>query len=92
MNFTVKLLDPVEKAGALNKNKTGWTGVVGQLIANEADLGVSAFARTIERQNVVDFTVSLTRSDYHLYFRQPDVDVDWAMYFKVIIIFIISVH
>ncbi|XP_039305938.1 glutamate receptor 1-like [Solenopsis invicta] len=83
MNFTVKVLDPLEGFGALNEHRTGWTGVVGQILTNEADFGVSSFTRTIERQDVVDFTVTLIRSKYYLFYKQADIDdVTWSTYFR----------
>ncbi|XP_039305191.1 glutamate receptor ionotropic, delta-1-like [Solenopsis invicta] len=82
MNFTVKLLDPEKAFGWFNEQRTGWTGVINQLIVNEADLGVSSFTLKHRRLNVVDFTLPLIRSTYRLYFKQPDIDdVNWSMYF-----------
>ncbi|XP_028045673.2 glutamate receptor ionotropic, kainate 4 [Monomorium pharaonis] len=84
MNFTVKLLDPVEGYGWLNEQKTGWTGAIGKLVANEADLGVSAFTMTTHRLKVVDFTMPLLRSQYRLYFKQSDLThVQWSVYLRV---------
>ncbi|XP_039305577.1 glutamate receptor ionotropic, delta-2-like [Solenopsis invicta] len=83
MNFTVKFLNPVEAFGWLNEEGTAWTGVIGQLMADEVDLGVSAFTRTTRRQNVVDFTIPLTRSHYRLYYKEVKInEVNWSTYFR----------
>ncbi|XP_028046100.1 glutamate receptor 2 [Monomorium pharaonis] len=102
MNFTVKILDPVEGFGWWNRQKNGWTGAIGELIANKADIGVSAFTMTTSRLKVVDFTMPLVRSQYRLYFKQPEASkVYWSMYFRafssgiwitlVVIIIVVSI-
>lgn len=89
MNFTVEILDPMEAFGNWNRQEKRWVGAIGQLVANEADIGVSAFTLTTRRQNVIDFTMPLVRSHYRLYFKQPESsNVEWSLYLKVIMIFI----
>ncbi|XP_024892967.1 probable glutamate receptor [Temnothorax curvispinosus] len=83
MNFTVEMLDPVEGFGIWSKEKNVWTGAIGQLVANEADIGISAFTMTTHRQNVIDYTIPLIRSNYRLYFKEPDTSfVQWSLYLK----------
>ncbi|XP_011707167.1 PREDICTED: glutamate receptor ionotropic, kainate 2-like, partial [Wasmannia auropunctata] len=83
MNFTIEILDPLKTFGSWSEQQNIWTGVIGQLVANEADIGVAAFTMTISRRNVVDFTMSLIRPHYLLYFKKPTVsDVQWNSYFK----------
>ncbi|XP_071566391.1 probable glutamate receptor [Temnothorax nylanderi] len=83
MNFTVEILVPVEGYGSWSKEKKVWTGAIGQLVANEADIGISAFAMTTGRQNVIDYTIPLIRSRYRLYFKEPNTAlVEWSLYFK----------
>ncbi|XP_011880267.1 PREDICTED: probable glutamate receptor [Vollenhovia emeryi] len=83
MNFTVKILDPVEGFGCWSREKKVWTDAIGQLVANEADVGVSAFTITTRRQEVIDFTVPLIRSRYRLYFKEPNnPDVEWSLYLR----------
>jgi len=92
LNFTVKVLDPVEGFGGWDRHKNTWTGVIGQLVADEADIGVSALTITNRRLNVVDFTMPLVRSQFRLYFKQPSTSVvQWSLYLRVIIIFILIV-
>ncbi|XP_077269827.1 uncharacterized protein LOC143901406 isoform X4 [Temnothorax americanus] len=83
MNFTVKTLDPVEGYGSWSKEKKVWTGAIGQLVANEADIGISAFAMTTGRRNVIDYTIPLIRSSNRLYFKEPKrALVEWSLYFR----------
>jgi len=89
MNFTIKFMDPEKSYGSWNYAENMWTGAIGQLVYDEADIGVSEFAITPDRLNAVDFTMPLRRSRNRLYFRQPSSsDVSWSKYFKVIIILV----
>lgn len=93
MNFTVEMLDPVQGFGCWNKEKKRWTGAIGQLVTNEADIGVSAFTITTRRLNVIDFTLPLIRSQNRLYFKRPKSSyVHWSLYLRVIIIIILTLH
>ncbi|XP_011694269.1 PREDICTED: glutamate receptor 3-like [Wasmannia auropunctata] len=81
MNFTVEILDPVEAFGSWSEQQKIWVGAVGQLVSNEADIGISAFTMTANRRNVIDFTIPLVRSRYCLYFKKPIVsNVQWHLY------------
>ncbi|XP_024892887.1 probable glutamate receptor, partial [Temnothorax curvispinosus] len=83
MNFTVEILDPVQGYGSWSKEKKVWTGAIGQLVANEADIGISGFVMTTDRQNVIDYTIPLIRSRYSLYFKEPNTAlVEWSLYLR----------
>nr|XP_012235169.1 PREDICTED: glutamate receptor-like [Linepithema humile] len=83
MNFTMKILDPVEAYGSWSHTQNMWTGVIGQLVSDEADIGVTEFTITSDRLNVVDFTLPLMHSRNRIYFKQPSSsDVQWSGYFK----------
>ncbi|KYQ52733.1 Glutamate receptor, ionotropic kainate 2, partial [Trachymyrmex zeteki] len=71
MNFTIKILDPVDSYGSWNPQKNSWTGAIGKLVDNEADIGVAAFTITNERLNHIDFTIPLISTQYRLYMHQP---------------------
>lgn len=93
MNFTVEILEPREAFGSWSQEEKKWIGAIGQLVANEADIGVSAFTLTTHRQDVVDFTTPLVRSHYRLYFKAPETSfVQWDLYFRVIMIFILMIY
>ncbi|XP_024878189.1 glutamate receptor ionotropic, delta-2-like, partial [Temnothorax curvispinosus] len=83
MNFTVEILDPVKGYGSWSKEKKMWTGAIGQLVTNEADIGISAFTMTTHRQNVIGYTIPLIRSQYSLYFKRPNTAlVEWSLYLR----------
>ncbi|XP_012235277.2 glutamate receptor 1-like [Linepithema humile] len=83
MNFTMKILNPVKAYGSWSYTQNIWTGAIGQLVFDEADIGVSEFTITSGRLNVVDFTLPLMLSRNCLYFKEPSgSDVPWSGYFK----------
>lgn len=92
MNFTIKILDPVDSYGSWNPQKNSWTGAIGKLVDNEADIGIAAFTITNERLNHIDFTIPLISTQYRLYMHQPITPyVQWFWYFKVITYFILMI-
>jgi len=87
MNFTIKMLQPMESYG--NQQGSRWTGVISQLVADDADIGAAEFSLMPDRLNVVDFTLPLIHSRSRLYFRQPDgADLHWSGYFQVRLTFL----
>ncbi|XP_070526456.1 probable glutamate receptor [Cardiocondyla obscurior] len=83
MNFTIEILKPVEGFGSWSEENRKWIGSIGQLVANKADIGVSAFTMTTRRQKVIDFSVPLIRSRYRLFFKEPQTAyVQWTLYLK----------
>lgn len=54
--FKIDIVVPADKEfGVLKGNKT-WSGVVGSLVRNQSDVGVTALSITVARSEVVDFT------------------------------------
>ncbi|XP_018371881.1 PREDICTED: uncharacterized protein LOC108766848 [Trachymyrmex cornetzi] len=83
MNFTIKILDPVDSFGSWDP-QNGWSGAIGKLVNNEADIGIAAFTVTNDRLNAIDFTIPLIRTQYRLYLHEPITPyVQWFWYFKV---------
>ncbi|XP_029680402.1 glutamate receptor ionotropic, kainate 4-like [Formica exsecta] len=83
MNFTMKILDPMEAYGIWNYQEKVWTGVMGQLVNDKADIGVSEFTIIPFRLKAVDFTLPLIHSRSRIYFKQPSgVNVHWCGYYK----------
>lgn len=92
MNFTMEILDPFNSYGSWSHTQNVWTGVIGHLVSDKADIGVSEFTITSGRLNVIDFTLPLIESRNRLYFKQPSgSDVQWSGYFKVIIILYVQI-
>ncbi len=45
----------------------GWTGMMGMMASGEVDLSAAGFFRVLDREEVVDFSVSLTHSEDNLF-------------------------
>ncbi|KAG7206803.1 hypothetical protein KM043_000712 [Ampulex compressa] len=83
MNFRMEILDSVEAYGSWLEEEQAWSGVIGQLVDNKADLGAAEFTVTNHRLTVVDFTLPLLLSRNRLYIKEPvGFAVQWSGYFK----------
>ncbi|THK32992.1 probable glutamate receptor [Diachasma alloeum] len=83
LNFTIPQVNWGTSYGAWNPETSSWTGIIGKLENNEADLAVSEFRITQERLNVVDYTVPIGVGGTRLYLRKLDAArLQWNAYFK----------
>ncbi|KAL2712484.1 hypothetical protein V1478_018007 [Vespula squamosa] len=83
INFTLEILEPVDAYGSWNKDNETWSGVIGQLISGEADIGVAEFTVTTGRLQAVDFTLPFILSRNRLYMKEPSgASIQWSAYFK----------
>lgn len=84
MNFKIQVASSVLIYGSWNEDKGIWTGVIGELISDRADIGVAEFSMTTSRLDIVDFTFPLILSRNRIFFKKPDgSSVHWSAYFKV---------
>ena len=71
-NYTIKLV-PDGKYGQYNEKKHQWSGMVGELLSEKADLVVADLAITSERAKVIDFTTPFMNTGIALlYKREPN--------------------
>lgn len=70
LNATVKY-SIVNNWGYRDKNTGDWSGMTGQLVRHEADLGATACFFTIERIPYVDYVAMTTKSKSIFVFRSP---------------------
>lgn len=54
--FKLKIVSPGDKQFGVLQTNNSWTGLIGLLVRNEADIGVTALSITVSRAQVVDFT------------------------------------
>lgn len=84
LNFTIPDVIWGDSYGAWNSETSSWTGVIGKLEQNQADMGVSEFRMTNERLNAIDYTVPIAVGGAQLYSRKLDsARLQWNAYFKV---------
>ncbi|XP_014479810.1 PREDICTED: glutamate receptor ionotropic, kainate 2-like [Dinoponera quadriceps] len=57
--------------GSLNKTSGRWNGMLGKIIAHEADLAITDLTITAERESAVDFTTPFMNLGISVLYRQP---------------------
>ncbi|EFN84995.1 Glutamate receptor, ionotropic kainate 2 [Harpegnathos saltator] len=57
--------------GSLNKKSGSWNGMLGKIIAGEADLAITDLTITAERESAVDFTTPFMNLGISVLYRQP---------------------
>ncbi|XP_011872400.1 PREDICTED: glutamate receptor ionotropic, kainate 2-like isoform X2 [Vollenhovia emeryi] len=57
--------------GSLNKRTNKWTGMLGKIIADEADLAITDLTITSSRQEYVDFTNPIMNLGISILYRKP---------------------
>ncbi|XP_011308638.1 glutamate receptor-like [Fopius arisanus] len=63
---------------------SNWTGLIGRVYRNEADIGVADVLMLPERHKAVYFSVPMITGAYHVYFKKLEQsNVSWNAYFKV---------
>lgn len=61
LNFTIKYMHSIDgKWGGVNSNEN-WNGLIGMLVDGKCDIAAGALTRTKERDEVVTFSLPLTR-------------------------------
>ncbi|XP_063995868.1 glutamate receptor 1-like [Diachasmimorpha longicaudata] len=82
MNFTISALIKEPHYGSYDPKTSRWTGVIGRIVEQEADLGASEFTLSLQRLDVVDFTIPIAVGDCRLYVRKLDgAQLQWKAYF-----------
>ncbi|CAG5118883.1 unnamed protein product [Candidula unifasciata] len=69
--FTFQFRQPAEKIHGFNTMQSGWTGVIGDVVAGRADIGGAALTVTSEREEVVDFTKPFLSNSVSLLVHKP---------------------
>ncbi len=64
LNFSVLLSNPSDEEWGVrrwddDRGTWHWTGMVGQLLREEADVSIAGLTITSERQEAIDFTVGI---------------------------------
>ncbi|XP_034939387.1 glutamate receptor ionotropic, kainate 2-like [Chelonus insularis] len=83
MNFSINKLIENDRFGIWNDHQQKWTGMVGVISRQEADLGVGELSMTNDRREIIDFTLPLYISPCRIYFKQMDNRaIHLSAYFK----------
>ncbi|THK33022.1 probable glutamate receptor [Diachasma alloeum] len=83
INFTVSKIIWEDDYGAWNPETSSWTGAIGRIHRQEADLGVSDFMFSTHRSTAVAFTSHFTSAGFYLYLNKRYMArLHWNAYFK----------
>ncbi|XP_042217663.1 probable glutamate receptor [Homarus americanus] len=81
-NFTTQC-HQVKDGGWGSQVGDRWTGMVGEVVRGEADIGVAPLDITLKRTTAVDYLVGFLYSKYRLVMRRPSAsDFVWTAYTK----------
>ena len=80
-NFTLEL-EEVDVYGALQLDGN-WTGIVEKLRTHQLDLGIADISITIERAEVIDFSVGLQNTEYVLFMKSSEQALQWMTFIDV---------
>ncbi|RXG53736.1 Glutamate receptor [Armadillidium vulgare] len=66
--------------GSLQDDGVTWTGMIGHLYENKADISVAPFTPTVARLKAIDFTLPSREQSLRLYLRKPSLEGSWELY------------
>ncbi|XP_047736793.1 glutamate receptor ionotropic, kainate glr-3-like [Hyalella azteca] len=78
LNFTYKVRKTL--FGVLQPDQVTWNGMVGELQASRAHVGIAPLRITTFRQRAIDYTIPTKVLQNRIYLRQPDVEASWNLY------------
>ncbi|KAF2363864.1 Ionotropic glutamate receptor [Trinorchestia longiramus] len=83
MNFTYSVTTPSDNQfGSLLSNGS-WTGMVGDLVSDRADIILAYLSRTLDRDAVVSFSSPLAGFSYRIYAQRPGRSgLQWEAYVR----------
>ena len=82
LNFTTIVKPSRDKQyGALGKDEK-WTGVIGALVEDRADIGLAGFFITESRGKVVHFSPGLDSVATRFYIQFPGLEVNWLTFLE----------
>ena len=81
LNFSTIIKQPKDgQYGVLRENGEGWTGAIGALVSNEADLALASFSITLERSKVVDFGPGIDVCVKRFFIKFPEQETNWLSF------------
>ncbi|XP_014209295.1 glutamate receptor-like [Copidosoma floridanum] len=79
LNLTLKYIESDCKGSLLTNGS--WTGVIGLLQRNEADLAANGLIMTIDKMNVIEFTFPIFLSKSRIFIKNPSKEeIKWTAY------------
>lgn len=70
--FKLRIIRPSDNQFGVSVPGKGWTGLMGTLVRNESDIGVTALSITVSRARVIDFTRAYFVETVAILLRTPE--------------------
>ncbi|XP_063860094.1 probable glutamate receptor [Scylla paramamosain] len=84
LNFTYSIITPEDGSWGAERPNGTWTGMVGQVIQNEADIALGPFGIKLSRSRVVDFTDSFYFDDRAILAKKGEPEIDpWGFLYPL---------
>ncbi|KAK8407418.1 hypothetical protein O3P69_002147 [Scylla paramamosain] len=84
LNFTYSIITPEDGSWGAERPNGTWTGMVGQVVQNEADIALGPFGIKLSRSRVVDFTDSFYFDDRAILAKKGEPEIDpWGFLYPL---------
>ena len=70
----------VDGAWGSSKDNGTWSGMIGMILNNEVDFAIADFFITLDRSDVVDFSMPLMKARSKMYIPLPSQDAGWSTF------------
>ena len=82
LNFSTTLLPSKDRQWGSLGSDGKWTGIVGALVENSADVGVASFYVTPGRSKVVEFSPGITEGISRFFIKFPGQETNWFTFLQ----------
>ena len=84
LNFSIEWVQDKESMyGSFDHTTKKWNGLIGQLIAGEADMSIFHLSVLLSRSRVVSFSDPIENNDFGLYMQYPEQSFTWSTFSQI---------
>ena len=84
LNFSVEwVYEKDSRYGSFDLTTKKWNGLIGQLIAGEADMSIFHLSVLLSRSLVVSFSDPIENNDFGLYMQYPEQSFTWSTFSEI---------
>ena len=82
LNFSTTLIPPKDRQWGSVGSDGKWTGIIGALVEDRADVGIASFYVTPSRSKVVEFSPGITEGISRFFIKFPGQEVNWFTFLQ----------
>ena len=84
LNFSIEWVSEKDSMyGSFDHTTKKWNGLIGQLIAGEADMSIFHLSVLLSRSLVVSFSDPIENNDFGLYMQYPEQSFTWSTFSQI---------